>query len=101
MKLASETIIWLFPNIGVPQNGWFIMENPIFQWRIWGGKPLFLETSIYFHHFVTQQICLLRPKEAEGGRARRRGSVYGQFDAKRFFRGRNDKRIFTKVFRNV
>jgi len=20
-------IIWVFPNIGVPQNGWFIMEN--------------------------------------------------------------------------
>ena len=22
--------IWVFPKIGVPQNGWFIMENPIF-----------------------------------------------------------------------
>ena len=22
-------IIWVFPKIGVPQNGWFIMENPI------------------------------------------------------------------------
>ena len=21
--------IWVFPKIGVPQNGWFIMENPI------------------------------------------------------------------------
>ena len=21
---------WVFPKIGVPQNGWFIMENPIF-----------------------------------------------------------------------
>ena len=21
--------IWMFPKIGVPQNGWFIMENPI------------------------------------------------------------------------
>ena len=20
---------WMFPKIGVPQNGWFIMENPI------------------------------------------------------------------------
>ena len=20
---------WVFPRIGVPQNGWFIMENPI------------------------------------------------------------------------
>ena len=22
-------IIWVFPKIGIPQNGWFIMENPI------------------------------------------------------------------------
>ena len=21
--------IWVFPKIGVPQNGWFIVENPI------------------------------------------------------------------------
>ena len=21
--------VWGFPKIGVPQNGWFIMENPI------------------------------------------------------------------------
>ena len=21
--------IWVFPRIGVPQNGWFIRENPI------------------------------------------------------------------------
>ena len=22
-------VIWVFPKIGVPQNGWFIMEKPI------------------------------------------------------------------------
>ena len=22
-------LIWVFPKIGVPQNGWFIMETPI------------------------------------------------------------------------
>ena len=22
-------LIWVFPKIGVPKNGWFIMENPI------------------------------------------------------------------------
>ena len=21
--------IWMFPKIGLPQNGWFILENPI------------------------------------------------------------------------
>ena len=34
----------MFPKIGVPQNGWFIMENPMNKWMIWGVFPLFLET---------------------------------------------------------
>ena len=42
------TIIWVFPKIGVPQNGWFIMDNPetLLKWMILGGPPLFLETPI-------------------------------------------------------
>ena len=39
---------WVFPKIGVPQNGWFIMKNPIKMDDL-GEKTIFSETSNLMH----------------------------------------------------
>ena len=45
--------LYVFPKIGVPQNGWVIMENPIKMDDL--GVPLFSETSIY----CLESICII------------------------------------------
>ncbi len=39
--------IWVFPKIGVPQNGWFIVENPIKMDDLGGFPPIFGSTPIW------------------------------------------------------
>ncbi len=38
--------IWMFPKIVVPQNGWFILENPIKMDDLGGFTPIFGNTHI-------------------------------------------------------
>ena len=40
----------MFPKIGVPQNGWFILESPIKMDDL--GVPLFSETSTSSHVYI-------------------------------------------------
>ena len=47
LEFGTDTHIWVFPKIMVPQNGWFIMENPIKMDDL--GASFFLETPIYVY----------------------------------------------------
>ena len=52
----SSIVIWVFPKIGVPQNGCFIVENPIKMDDL--GIPLFLETTICYLSLVLLVLLL-------------------------------------------
>ena len=50
--------IWVFPKIGVPQNGWFIMENPIKNgWFVVKTHYFWVDTHIRSRATQRQQHC--------------------------------------------
>ena len=68
----QHLLIWLlehglnpyggFRNVGTPIAGWFIMENPILKWMIWGyayfRKPPYVYRSIvlYFVLYIFVKV---------------------------------------------
>ena len=45
MKHHRVVFLWVFPKLGVPQNGWFRMENPIKMGDL-GGTTIFGNTPM-------------------------------------------------------
>ena len=43
---------WVFPKIGVPQNGWFISWKTLLKWMIWG------------YHYFWKHPPIFKPKKS-------------------------------------
>ena len=56
---CSSLCKWGFPKIGIPQNGWFVMENPIKMDDL--GVPLFLETPKWIYFMILVSAMYMRP----------------------------------------
>ena len=67
-----DPYIWVFPKIGVPQNGWFIMENPIKMDDL-GGTTIFGNTHM---SIIPTQLCRFHPRHIPEKQQKNRGPSF-------------------------